>query len=155
MRPCWTLLAISEDVPRDWDVLEPETGPLAWVARNHLKPGRMAPPGAGTWVAQAGAAWTQAHRDDSKEAVQDALHTELQALLAPQLPAAWHHLSVHRWLYGLAPAITPGAPRCWWDAGSGLGVCGDYLAGSDVEAAWLSGRALARSIALEPVSASA
>ena len=153
MRPCWTLLAISEDVPRDWDVLEPETGPLAWVARNHLKPGRMAPPGAGTWVAQAGAAWTQAHRDDSKEAVQDALHTELQALLAPQLPAAWHHLSVHRWLYGLAPAITPGAPRCWWDAASGLGVCGDYLAGSDVEAAWLSGRALARSIALEPVAA--
>jgi hypothetical protein len=153
MHPCWTLMAVTDDGPRDWEVLEPETGPLAWVARNHSKPGRVVPPGIATWVAQAGAAWTRAHLEDPKEAVADALQTALQALLAPQLPARWHHVSVHRWLYALAPTAAPAEPPCRWDAALGLGVCGDHFAGSDVEAAWLSGRALARCIALAPVAA--
>lgn len=154
MLPCWTLLAVTDDPGTAWDVLEPETGPLAWVARNHLKPGRSAPAGGATWVAQAGAAWSQAHRDDAPASVQDALQTALQGLLAPQLPTLWHHVAVHRWLYALPPAATPGAP-CRWDAALGLGLCGDHFAGRDVEAAWLSGRALARAIALAPASAAA
>lgn len=151
MLPCWTLMAVTDDPGHTWDVLEPETGPLAWVARNDHKPGRSAPTGGATWVAQAGAAWTQAHRDHSPAAVQDALQTALQGLLAPQLPRQWHHIAVHRWLYALPPQATPGTP-CRWDAGLGLGLCGDHFAGRDVEAAWLSGRALARAIALAPAA---
>ncbi|MBT9488648.1 MAG: NAD(P)-binding protein [Rubrivivax sp.] len=149
MLPCWTLMAVTDDTGHDWDVMEPETGPLAWVARNHRKPGRATPAGLATWVAQAGAAWTQAHRDDAPARVQDALQTTLQGLLAPPLPTVWHHVAVHRWLYALPPAATPGAP-CRWDAALGLGLCGDHFAGRDVEAAWHSGRALARAIALAP-----
>jgi len=156
MLPCWTLLGVSDDIAVDWDVLQPETGPLAWVARNHRKPGRAQPPGAATWVAQAGAAWTAAHLDHPPAAVQQALLAALQALLAPALPQRWHHLAVHRWLYALAPT-DPAAPQadppCWWDAASGLGVCGDHLAGNDVEAAWASGRAMARCVALAQAAA--
>lgn len=153
MLPCWTLLAVSDDTPTGWDVLQPETGPLAWVARNHRKPGRVVPAGVATWVAQAGAAWTAAHVDDDAATVQQALAGALQALLAPAGPQRWQHLAVHRWLYALAPtdpAAPPAQPPCWWDAAAGLGVCGDHLAGNDVEAAWASGRALARCVVVPP-----
>jgi renalase len=36
---------------------------------------------------------------------------------------------------------------CVWVDGQGLGLCGDWLNGGTVEAAWLSGRALAARIA--------
>ena len=161
MLPSWTLLAVSDDSADSdpgWDVIEPETGPIAWAARNHRKPGRVVPPGVATWVVQAGAAWTQAHLDDTPDAVQDALLTALQGLLAPRLPARWHHVMVHRWLYALPPAgSTTGRAEeaCWWDARQGLGVCGDHFAGHDVEAAWLSGRAMARAIVIADAPAQA
>jgi renalase len=156
MRPCWTLLAVSDE-PGDpgWDVIEPETGPIAWVARNHRKPGRVVPPGVATWVVQAGAAWSQAHVGDPQDRVQDALLTALQGLLVPRLPTRWHHVALHRWLYALAPAggrTGADGQDCWWDAAAGLGVCGDHFVGADVESAWRSGRALARAIALEPAA---
>ncbi len=72
----------------------------------------------------------------------------------------WLHATVHRWRYAL-PAVAsaapsavvqtrtnaPSAPECWWDAHLGLGVCGDFLVGADVEAAWRSGDELADTLA--------
>jgi renalase len=60
------------------------------------------------------------------------------------------HSAVHRWRYaqparGLG-AMAPQAP--WWDAALGLGVCGDFLGGGRVEAAWLSGYELAQTMLL-------
>ena len=155
MQPNWTLLGVADDDSQvtDWEVMEPTHGPIAWVARNHCKPGRVVPPGVATWVVQASTAWTEAHLSDSKEAVQSALVDALQALLPATLALRWHHLAVHRWLYAQAPAGTGSAvpdEACWFDAACGLGVCGDHVAGQGVEAAWLSGRAMARAIVLQP-----
>jgi hypothetical protein len=155
MLPNWTLLGVSDDPDTGpgWDVIEPDTGPIGWAARNHRKPGRTVPPGVATWVVQASASWTQAHVDDDKAAVQAALLAELQSLLGPASPLHWHHLAVHRWLYAQAPAGTTTAEAdeaCWFDAAQGLGVCGDHFVGQDVESAWCSGRMMARRLVLAP-----
>jgi hypothetical protein len=54
---------------------------------------------------------------------------------------------VHRWRYALPQAhATAPAALSWWDAGQGLGVCGDFLGGCGVEGAWLSARSLSAAL---------
>jgi predicted NAD/FAD-dependent oxidoreductase len=143
MQPCWTLMAVTDDVDWPWDAAEPARGPLAWVVRNDRKPGRSAPPGCATWVAQATAAWSAARLEQDALTVAEELRSALKRLLPAGHRLRWHHSSVHRWRYA-APAEPPRAEApCWWDAALGLGVCGDFLAGHDVEAAWRSGDELA------------
>ena len=150
MAPCWTLMAVTDDVDWPWDAAEPARGPLAWVSRNDRVPGRTAPPGVAVWTAHATAAWSAAHLEDDAQAVS----TELQSALQAQLPSTrsggqpirFHHANVHRWRY--AGPAADGADRldggeCLWDEALGLGVCGDFLAGEGVEAAWHSGDELA------------
>ena len=61
----------------------------------------------------------------------------------------WHHRAVHRWRYAASGRPPVDARLCWWDAGRGLGVCGDYLAGGDVDGAWRSGDELGDRMAAE------
>jgi predicted NAD/FAD-dependent oxidoreductase len=59
---------------------------------------------------------------------------------------------VHRWRYaqvmqrqaGQAPGPAAADACCQWDGQAGLGACGDHLGAGGIEAAWLSGQALAR-----------
>lgn len=150
MTPCWMLMAVTDDVDWPWDATEPGRGPLAWVARNDRKPGRNAPHGVATWMAQATPAWSAAHLEADPAEVAQALRDALSALL-PARPASggplrWHHASVHRWRYALPAAGTLDGRECWWDAECGLGVCGDCFSGGNVEAAWRSGDELADTI---------
>lgn len=150
MEPCWTLMAVTDDVDWPWDAAEPDRGPLAWVLRNDRVPGRIAPPGLAVWTARATAEWSADHLEDEPQTV----NFELQAALRAQLPAMsgggqpvrWHHTSVHRWRYA-GPTVDCGdgfdSDDAWWDDSLGLGVCGDFLAGGGVEAAWHSGDELA------------
>lgn len=155
MLPCWTLMVASDDVDWPWDAAEPARGPLAWVLRNDRVPGRTAPPGVAVWTAHATAAWSAAHLEDDAQAVS----TELQSALRAQLPGVrsgdrpirFHHVTVHRWRYA-GPAADgddslDNGP-CLWDESLGLGVCGDFLAGGGVEAAWHSGDELADCMAI-------
>ncbi len=145
MQPCWTLMAVTQDVDVNWDAAEPVDSPLAWVARNDRKPGRTAPAGCATWVAQASAAWSAAHLEDGTEPVAHALRHALQALL-PAHPLQWQHSVVHRWRYAMPVAASLEGSVFRWDALLGLGVCGDFLGAGDVESAWHSGDALATAI---------
>ncbi|HSM21206.1 MAG TPA: FAD-dependent oxidoreductase [Rubrivivax sp.] len=151
MDPCWTLMAATDDVDWPWDAAEPGAGPLAWVARNDRKPGRSTPPGIATWVAHATPAWSAEHLEADPRVVAEALRKALQSLLpADRLsarPLRWLHSAAHRWRYALPTAAALDASECWWDAELGLGVCGDYMAGGGVEAAWRSGDELADTVA--------
>ena len=149
MQPCWTLMAVTQEVDPAWDVAQPVDGPLAWVARNDRKPGRTAPAGCATWVAQASEAWSATHLEDSTESVADTLRHALQALL-PAHPLQWQHSVVHRWRYAMPVAALRESPIFQWDASLGLGVCGDFLGAGDVESAWQSGNALAAAITAAP-----
>ena len=150
MDACWTLMAVTDDVDWPWDAAEPDRGPLAWVSRNDRVPGRALRPGLAVWTAHATADWSAAHLDDEPQAVRD----KLLAALASQLPAAtgatepmrFHHAAVHRWRYaGPSFDCDDGfdSGEAWWDESLGLGVCGDWLGGGGVEAAWHSGDELA------------
>ena len=151
MQPCWTLMAVTEDVDWPWDAAEPGRGPLAWVARNDRKPGRSAPRGMATWVAQATPAWSAAHLEADPDEVAVQLRDALSALLpgrwADGQLRRWHHSSVHRWRYALPADGSVDGRDCWWDAELGLGVCGDCFNGGNVEAAWRSGDELADTLA--------
>jgi predicted NAD/FAD-dependent oxidoreductase len=166
MQPCWTLMAVTDDVDWPWDAAEPDRGPLAWVARNDRKPGRRACQGRATWVAQATAAWSSAHLEEDTQVVAAALRGALQALLPATRPVRWFASVVHRWRYAVPVAPAAGAApatreaECRWDPALGIGVCGDHLAGGGVEAAWRSGDELADAVVAwleslpEPASAS-
>ena len=150
MEPCWTLMAVTDDIDWPWDAAEPVRGPLAWVLRNDRVPGRAAPAGLAVWTAHATAEWSAAHLEDDAQAVSAALQTALRAQLPGTRgggqPIRFHHTNVHRWRYA-GPAVdcddSFDSDECLWDESLGLGVCGDFLAGGGVEAAWHSGDELA------------
>ena len=147
MQPCWTLMGVA-DAPQPalgWDLARPPTGPLAWLLRQDARPGRAQLPGQAPWVAHARVGWSRRHLEQAAEWIMQ----QLQAALADWLgrPTHWHHCVVHRWRYALPQAARPvAAELSWWDAGQGLGVCGDFLGGTGVEGAWWSARSLATAL---------
>ena len=116
--------------------------PLAWIAQDSTKPGRPQT-GAALWVAQAGAAFSQAHIEQDAKAIAAAM----LPLLCDRLGATQDRVTqavAHRWRYarvtqalGLPFLRSP-------DASLYLG--GDWCIGARVEAAWDSGSAIANDI---------
>ena len=136
--PCWTVMAAFPtrlDAP---DVLR-ESGPIGWAARNSAKPGRTGPE---AWVIQAGPTWSRDHLEETPDQAAAALMAAFAEQFALTLPGG-AAVSAHRWRYarsGNAHALHV------WHPETRLGVCGDWLQGPRVEAAWLSGDSLAQAI---------
>ena len=148
MSPCWTLMAVTDDVDWPWDAAEIDRGALGWIARNDRKPDRHgAPAGRAQWVAHATPEWSLAHLEDEPEQVDELLRAALSELLPGGRPVHWHFSAVHRWRHAQLAQPSSGGPDCWWSASLGLGVCGDSFASGSVEAAWCSGDELADTIA--------
>ncbi len=174
MQPCWTLMGVESvdeveephTARRPWDLAAPADGPLAWVMRQDARPGRPRVAGQAHWVAHARSDWSREHLDQAPAGVQAQMLDALDAVFGRRAgQTRWQHAVVHRWRYAFPPrpsprpsVTAPSTPACWWDADQGLGVCGDFLAVSDlpaasdgpsspgVESAWRSGRALARQL---------
>jgi predicted NAD/FAD-dependent oxidoreductase len=138
MQACWTLM-LDYDAPLalDFDAAFVNHGPLRWLARDSSKPGRA---GRESWLLHASAAWSDAHLELDAQQV-GALLLAAFADLGGSAPARW---SAHRWRY--ASTASQRTQVCSWDGALGLGLCGDWLNGGTVEAAWLSGQALARQL---------
>lgn len=149
LQPCWTLMAVAQDPGGEaapWEVVRPARGPLSWIARNDRKPGRTVVPGQVHWVAQADPVWSRQHLEHDAATVEALLLQALADQVGGRSPVVWLHRTVHRWRYALAPRRPVGSPPAWWDGRSGLGVCGDGLGGPRVEAAFLSGQAMAEAM---------
>jgi renalase len=122
---------------RGFDARSIDSGPISWLARNTTKPGRE---GLDSWTVHASADWSTAHLEATPDQV-----------LAPLLDAFRDvtgtgavepvYQAAHRWRYALV-TTTVGRPALY-DRSSGLGLCGDWCLGGKIEAAFLSGRALA------------
>ncbi len=134
-QPCWTVIAAFDGRVPAPDVLR-EDGPIGWAARNVAKPGRAGPE---AWVIQAGPGWSAEHLEESPDAVMPQLLQAFAERIAAPLPTRLA-AAAHRWRY--ARSGTDGSGTLW-DAGLGLGVCGDWLLGPRVECAWASGTGLA------------
>lgn len=138
MQACWALmLRFVAPLALDFDAAFVNHGPLRWIARDTSKPGRE---GLETWTLHASAEWSEAHVEDSPESVAAALIAAFCAL-GGAAPLAW---SVQRWRYAITDSAQAGG--CVWDAGGGVGLCGDWANGGRVEGAWLSGHALAQRV---------
>jgi len=137
--PCWTLmvsfsapLSLPEDVVRD-------CGPISWAARNSAKPGRSGPE---SWVIHATPEWSKQHLEDDKDSVCNDILGEFSRALNISLPEV-AGVAAHRWRF--ARSGKAGVSHLW-NAGQGLGVCGDWLLGPRVECAWTSGNTLAQAV---------
>lgn len=135
------MLAFAETLPSGANWLRGDAGDAIGLAvRNNVKPGRAGPE---AWVLQATADWSrthiEAHPDWIAEALTAAFATRIGAALPPPVTR-----TAHRWRYANPVATGPGI---MFDAARQLGVCGDWLVGPGVEAAWLSGTTLATRIA--------
>ena len=138
MDPCWAvMLAFTAPLEVPFDGAFVNGGPLSWVARDSSKPGR---PAGERWVLHTGPVWSRAHVEDSPEAVVDAVCGAFEGALGCRLPPR-SHAAAHRWRY--AAAAPPREDVAFYDPALGLGLAGDWLAGSKAQGAWLSGRELA------------
>ncbi len=140
MAPCWAAMLAFEEATAAPDLLRPD-GPLRWIARDSSRPGRAATPEC--WVAHATPEWSRDHLEQPAEAVLPLLRAAFAAETG--ITAAPRYAAVHRWRYALAEA--PLGMPALWDATAGLGACGDWCLGARVEAAFVSGRALADMVA--------
>jgi len=147
MQPTLTgLFGFAEPLPTDIGrafVNLPATHPgsaLAWMAR---APAEAASGHGESWVVHATHAfsrqWLHAAREQQATALRQAFAA---ALDLPDLAPA--HAEVHGWHY--AAVASPIDRPCLYDPAHGLGACGDWCLGNRVEAAFLSGDALADAI---------
>lgn len=142
VRPTMTVMALF-DAPLSAEappLIRPADGPLELIVHNGAKPGRAARDG---WVAHAREAWSDAHKDDEKDAIAAALLPALfEALGAP--PRAPAYLAGHRWRYA---QTTRAVGRAFWlSEDARLGACGDWRLGATAGDAWRSGTLLGRAM---------
>ena len=137
--PCWTVMAAYDRrLPIAADRLI-DRGIVASAVRNSSKPGRA---DAEAWVVQATGDWSTRHLEDDPATVERTLLAAFADLAGIDLPSPVA-TSTHRWRYAKSGRLGQDA---LWDGSRRLGLCGDWLPGSRVEAAWLSGRRLAQAI---------
>jgi predicted NAD/FAD-dependent oxidoreductase len=141
MAPCWAvMLGFDRELPLPFDGAFVGDGPLAWISRGRSKPGRS---GGEAWVLHASPRWSHDHLEADREAVAEALwHAFRSALGGDVLKPAF--AAAHRWRYARVEA--PVGEACLFDADQAIGACGDWCLGGKIEAAFLSGRALAERI---------
>ncbi|MEM8740550.1 MAG: FAD-dependent oxidoreductase [Pseudomonadota bacterium] len=140
--PCLTLmLEAGPAAPEAPALMREADGPTAWIARDTSKPGRPVAAALGAlWVVQAGPEWSRTHLELSPPEIADRM-----------LPAAVKRLgldtgqirsaSAHRWRY--ARVSTPLETPFLCNAEGTIYAGGDWCLGPRVEAAWLSGTAIA------------
>nr|WP_232230313.1 FAD-dependent oxidoreductase [Halomonas sp. 1513] len=145
--PCWAGYALFDSplpaligVDNDWQAAFINQGPLRFVARNHLKPGRAEQGESLTLLATA--EWSQTWLEQPAEQVAEALYAALLEQLPGHVqPAAPRLLSAHRWRYAQPRSAAAGPGFRLGQAG--LALCGDGWLGPRVEDAWCSGQRLA------------
>jgi renalase len=145
--PCWSLmLAFPNAVHPTLVTLGPQWNAalsthhrIAWLARESSKPGRST---VERWTVQASPAWSQEHLDDDELTVIAKLQKAFAEVTG--IRAEPSHAQVHRWRN--AKTLKPLGKSMLWDAGQGLGACGDWCLGHRAEDAFVSGLELALAV---------
>jgi len=133
MAPCWSvMLRCARPLPCEFDGCFVNAGPLSWVARDSSKPSR---PRSEAWVLHASPVWSRQHVRESPEAVTVALLSAFARLANTRIEPP--EVNAHRWLYAMADQ--PLQFGCLGLLDQHLVLAGDWLNGSRVEGAWLSG----------------
>lgn len=107
--------------------------PLGWIASDSSKPGRSG----ACWVLHATPDWSTANLELPIDQGSALLIQAFAELLETELPQSQLQLG-HRWRYALALAPVDEGFRA--DPDRALAIAGDWLSGSRIEGAWISGR---------------
>jgi renalase len=141
--PCWVLLM----APR-MPILSPvvqranSSGPIQWVGAVHRRPGSSR---SQVWILHASARWSSMRAQDDADQVASEMVDLLHANLGSKVPPTWLH--AHLWTHAMHGGLAADPSRpFYWDEESQLGVCGDSVTESNVEAAFMSGQKLATEI---------
>ncbi len=139
MQGCWAvLLAFEHSLELPFDGAFVHDSPLSWIARNDTKPGRGHEDEC--WVLHASPEWTTQCLEDDPEKVLSHL-TDAFWLATGAIAVNPVYATTHRWRYAIPPE--PLKHQSLFDAGLGIGACGDWCGGPRVEGAFLSGMSLA------------
>jgi hypothetical protein len=142
LAPCWAvMLGFDEPLSLPFDGAFIDGGPLAWIAHDRSKPGRE---GSETWVLHASPSWSRQHLQADRGAVSEDLLRAFR-LAAGRKALQPEYAATHRWRYARVEASLGKA--CLYDPNLRIGACGDWCLGGKIEAAFLSGRAMANRIA--------
>ena len=146
MTGCWAAMLSFSDLPGlPFDGAFVHDSPLAWIARNHSKPGRDADHE--TWVLHGSPEWSEACIDEPPEAILPQLIDAFWAAVdQPSRPPFFS--TAHRWRYAMPQEANSG--WCFASPELQLGACGDWCSGPRVENAFLSGMAMAGRVLCSP-----
>jgi renalase len=138
--PCWVLL-MAPRMPILSNVVQRSnsSGPIHWVGAAHRRPGSSR---SQVWILHASARWSAMRMHDPADQVASELVDLLHANLGSKVPPVWLH--AHLWPNAMHKALAadPAHPF-YWDDDAQLGLCGDSVTESSVEAAYMSGQKLA------------
>jgi photolyase PhrII len=141
--PCWAVMAAwNQSLELPFAGAFVERGPLAWIARDNSKPGRLAT--GDCWVLHAESHWSRERIDWSPQEVVGPLLAAFAAEVGIRELPPPHLIASHRWRY--ARPSPPIDQSHLWDRSTGIGLCGDWCGGPRVEGAALSGMALAGAV---------
>lgn len=146
--PTWALMLGCDRGRLDW----PETifsegadeAAISLLVREGLKPGRADDGALVRLTLHASSAFSLAHLEASEAEVTERLLAALRAQVPFAGAVRVRFSTAQRWRF--ARVATPLGADCLYDPERGLGVAGDGLLGPRIEAAWTSGRALARAV---------
>lgn len=146
--PCWTLLLAYPQAVRpglttlgpQWNAARSTHHRIAWLARESSKPGRNL---VERWTVQASPAWSAEHLEDDEARVKAKLLKAFSEITG--IRAEPSYVETRRWRY--AQTIHPLGRSHLWDAGAGIGACGDWCLGHRMEDAFVSGLELALAVA--------
>jgi len=141
MTGCFTLILGSADGPEiDWNGAKVADGPIGWIAVNSDKPGRETSP---SLVVQTTNEWAEAHLEEDPDAVRRTIIDALLKITGIDAEAC-EHSALHRWRYANTPE--PAGSPFLIDPDLRFAACGDWCLGGRVEAAFMSGTALADAV---------
>lgn len=136
--PCWaSMIALERPMPLAFDAATIKGAALAWIARNASKPGRV---GGETWVLHAADEWSASHLEEDPANVAEALLVAFAEVTNVILTGV-EDLQAHRWCH--ARVSKPVGQSFLFDEEEHIGACGDWCLGARIEAAFLSGTAMA------------
>ncbi len=138
MRPCYALM-LGFEAPIDWpfEAAHVADADISWISVNSSKPGRAS---AASVVVHSTNAWAAANLEANRDEVIAHLLAECEDVVGKHVRSA-AHVDLHRWCF--ANADKQSGDRCFLDPEARLAACGDWFIRGRVEAAWLSGAALA------------
>jgi predicted NAD/FAD-dependent oxidoreductase len=137
MEPCFVAMGVfAEPVDLGFCGAFVEESPVSWIAL-----------AGDAFVLHADARWTASRFSDPPSWIRRDLMRAFRDAVDRELPEL-RFLKLHRWRY--ARATRPLGDPFLWDPVRRLGMCGDWCRGSRVEAAYLSGVALAERVIADP-----